>query len=204
VLRITAFISSKNLHFDGFACECRLEDDGTLLFLFSGKYEGEPSEVLEVELSFIFSMPEHNEAFQTTETLSFTLLRTGYFAEAASRDAIEFTDAGVRVDKVVLTAGEMSVNVRIEYTVIDTEKFAATDSGLWFGLPADDGERYPAIGESSVRPLDNEATQLTQAEGTRFVHYCSISTMESLPDDITIRGFNLMNKTEYDTHTFKL
>jgi len=175
--------------------DCRIEDDGTLLFLIGSKYIGKPTETLEIALSFTFSTPEQSDSTQITETLSFALTRTGRFEERQSLDTAEFTDAGVRVDKVVLTAGEMSVNVSIEYTVINAEKFAATNSGLWFELLTDDGERYSEIGSSTVRPLDNEARE------ARFVHYCSISALESLPNHITIRGYNFMSKEAYEAHT---
>jgi len=193
------------IYFDGSAWEYRFEDDGTLIFLISGKYAGEPADILEIELSFIFyTAPDYSEDPRITETISFTLKNTGHIAEASSSDAVLFADAGVRVDRVALTASEMSVNVSIEFTVTDAEKFTATDYGLWFELLTDDGEPYPTIGSGVIRPFDKETTQLVQDAGTRFVQEISISAMETLPDHIVIRGYNCWDKTRYEKHTVEI
>ncbi len=49
-----------------------------------------------------------------------------------SVEPVEYESIGVRVDRVTVTTKPLAMDYAIEYTVVDAEKFAQTDDGLWF------------------------------------------------------------------------
>jgi len=189
----------------------RYESGGALVYMLSSIYTGDETDELNVSLPcFLWDVtsdsresgpPNFGAAPVSREpvtTLAFTIKNTGYFATAVSVGPMEYADCGVRVDKVTLTASEISVKAEVEYTVTDAEKFAAADDGLCFEFLDDSGGLLPqGPGNSGgVKPL-NDAN-------TRFVQGASLQAMETLPEYIIMRGFNCWSKIRYENHKISL
>ena len=187
---------------------CQTESDGTLVIIFNTHYSGSITDKLDFELPcFLAPMPfsEGTMSNQPVTTLSFTLENTGHFSDTIGTGTVEFLDVGVRIDEIMLSASEVSVNVRIEYTVIDNEKFKTTDGGLWFEFLCDNYEDFPLGPEQRLPqgPGDGQITSL-DASNTRFIQESSLAAMKDFPNHLIIRGFNAWDKTRYETHIVEL
>ena len=189
--------------------DCRTENDGTLVIIASTYYSGIAADALGFELPcFLIPMPGSTDtgSCMPVTTLSFVLHNSGHFYESSATPGVEFFDVGVRIDNITLSASEISVNVRIEYTVVDQKKFDVMDGGFLFellsekyeGLPHGYEQRLPnGPGESGgVTPLDSTNTRFAQEE--------NLAAMEVLPAQLIIRGFNYLNKARYETHIVEI
>lgn len=180
-----------------------LEENGTLVYMLSGYYNGTAAE-FPMELSCNIT-PFINQdgkdvidlANMQTTTLSFTLKQDGTTKEASSINPVEYADVGVRVDKVTLTGTPMTIYTQIEFTVIDQEKYAATDGGLWFEFLDNNGERLPGgASNGSIESLDGSEIH--------FIQQDSLQATDSLPSEINLRGYNCWDKNRYESHTIKM
>ena len=183
---------------------CQIESDRTLVIFVNSQHSGSDTEALNLELPcFLIPVPisEETQSNQPVATLSFTLNNTRHFEIASLSQVVEFIDIGVRIDNITLSASEVSVNVKVEYTVIDQAKFDTLDGGLMFEFLCDDYENLPFGPEQRLPdgPGNGEVTQLDDTN-TRFEQTWSLAAMEDLPSYLIVRGFNFMDKTRYETH----
>ncbi|MDR2902928.1 MAG: hypothetical protein LBU77_00225 [Clostridiales bacterium] len=178
-----------------------LEADGTLAYMMNGDYISDETQ-LPLTVDYSIAPFDKNGLVNMEEvqknTLTATLQSSGTQGTVASTSTAEYTDCGVRVDKVTLTGSPMSIYAEIEYTVIDKEKFAATDDGLWFEFIDENGDRLPdgAAGGDSIKPIDESRE--------RFIQTWSLRAAETLPSEITLRGYNCWDKNRYEAHSFAM
>lgn len=176
-----------------------LEDDGTLVYMLSGRYDAADAGSLELHLTcgvapFIGqSIDTQNE--QRIE-LSCTLQNTVAKDSVANESSATYNDCGVRVEKITLTGSPMAIYAEIEFTVIDKEKFAETDGGLWFEFIDENGNRLPsgAATAGTIEAADDN--------GVCYIQKDSIQAAEILPGEIILRGYNSWEKNRYEAHTF--
>ena len=188
---------------------CQMESDGTLVLFLDSHYEGEAADELDLDLiCVLIPMPYsvETERDHPVTNLSFTLRNTGHFEAASIKQPVEFADAGVRIDNITLSASEVSVNVRVEYTVVDRARYEATEDGLLFEFLCENYEDLPFGPEQRLPdgPGGNGGIISLDATNTRFMTECSLAAMETLPNRLIVRGFNCMDKTRYETHIIEL
>lgn len=179
-----------------------LEDDGTLVYMLNGSYTGNSAQE-EIKMTCVAAPFVSREGTDVIDelnrkrtTLSVTLKNSGTKETVTSATPAIYSDCGVRVDKVMLTGSAMAIYAEIEFTVIDKEKFAETDGGLWFEFLDDTGKRVPdgASSSGSVQAVDEN----------HFIQKASLQASEALPGEIILRGYNCWEKNRYETHTFKM
>ena len=179
------------------------EEDGTLVYMLKGRYmEAAPElgiqlrclvlPVIEVDDGYGIDEPR----IQETE-LAFTLERTGQSAVAVSTEAQVYAECGVRIDKITLTSGTMSIGTKIEYTVVDPVKYSKTDSGIWFHFLDENGEHLP------MDPNGGGGAYAVDDAGTQFVQEGSFAAGE-MPDKVIVQAYNFMGDGKFETHTFEI
>jgi hypothetical protein len=185
------------VHEGGCVLDFALEDDGTLIYMIQFEYENAASEV-EINLEcltepIVNDMVGDNRSQQVT--LSATLKNTGTKETAVSTEPVEYSDFGIRVDKVTLTNSPMAIYAKIEYTIIDNAELTFNDRILMFVdengmvLSAFHSERKIALDDSNTRFKD------------RFTLFAS----DTLPQEINLRIYDSWDKIEiHATHTFKM
>lgn len=196
----------------GFSSE--LESDGTTLrVIIASNYSGPEADSLDLEIPCTFTPfnANNNELDldgQQFATLSFTLQNTGHFAVSSNTQPVEFTEIGVRIDNITLSASELSVAARVEYTVIDQEKFDALPQGDLLFEFLKDG--YEGLSEGKEQWLSegpggaSGQTFQPDAANKRFYQESSLQAMETLPDYLIIRAYSYLDGTRYETHTVEL
>jgi len=190
---------------DGVSCnsiDYILEEDGTLVYMLNANIDSssvqEDIEITCVAAPFV-SLEGKNfidDKNKKETTLSVTLINSGTEETVTSDMPVVFSDIGVRVDKVTLTASAMEIYADIEYTVIDKEKFEKTDKGLWFEVLDDTGN--PISGGIS----SGEGIQVL--DENRFIQRFSLQASETLPSEVTLRGYNILDKNRYEAHRFEM
>lgn len=180
-----------------------LEDDGTLVYMLNGRYEGDAKE-MDMELSCGTATFVNLEGKDSIDVSN--MQRTTLFVTLKSSDAkdtvtcttpVIFSDCGVRVDKITLTGSAMAIYTEIGFTVIDEQKFAENDNGLWFEFLDENGERLPSGAATT-------GTITADDSGKHFVQTDSLQASEVLPSEIILRGYNCWEKNRYETHTFEM
>lgn len=178
------------------------EDDGTLVLMTSGAYPG-GKDKLDVELACIslpFTVDE--ELLQENVergSLGFELAAAAPIGRAQNVAPATYTDCGVRVDRVTLTGSPMAVYYEIEYTVVDEAAYEKTDDGLWFEFLDEKGERLPDGATAS-----GEVAEVEGSNGKVLMERGSLEAMETLPRQVTLRGYNCWEKNRYETHVFEM
>lgn len=179
-----------------------LEDDGTLVYMLDSSYTGD-STASDMKLTCVAAPFVSREGTVEIDvlnkkrtTLSVTLKNSGTKETVSCTTPAIYGDCGVRVDKVTLSGSAMAIYAEIEFTVIDKEKFAETDDGLWFEFLDDTGGRLPggAASSGSVKAVDEN----------HFIQKVSLQASETLPGEIILRGYNCWDKNRYETHTFEM
>ena len=191
---------------DGLNCSIDfvLEEDGTLVYLLNSSYEAEGKAELIVSCGvapFVSkdgkTVVDHENIQRTPLTV--TLENTGTKDTVTSTAPADFSDCGVRVDRITLTGSAMGIYAKIEYTVTDAEKYAQTGDGLCFEFLDENGERLPSgagtVGTGIV-PTDDS--------GTRFVQELTIRAAETLPDKVTLRAYDCWEENRYEAHAFEM
>ena len=178
-----------------------LEEDGTLVFMIEGRYEGDSAapemEFKCVTVPFVIENSKYTRDMgsKKSTTLSATLKNTGTQETVASAESAVYSDNGVRVDKITLKSSAMSTYAEIEFTVIDAEKYVETN-GILFEFLDRYGERIPngAASGGGVEAIDD----------THFIEKISLQAMDKLPSEVILRGYNYLDKIRYETHTFEM
>lgn len=182
-----------------------LEDDGTLVYMLSGSYDGNDVTELPMELNcsvepYINQQGEDviDISNKQDTKLAITLKAAEPIGAVSCVEPVIYADCGVRVDKVTLTGTPMAIYVKIEFTVVDEVKYAETDGGLWFEFLDENGERIPdgAPSSADIESVDGSKTS--------FVQHSSFQASEILPNEITMRGYNCWDKNRYEAHTIDL
>lgn len=179
-----------------------LEENGTLVYMLDGRYEGDSTapdvEFKCVAVPFVIENGKYTRDMDSRKdtTLSVTLKNTGTQETVTSIEPAVYSDCGVRVDKITLKSSVMSTYAEVEFTVIDEEKYAETDDGLWFEFLDRYGERIPngAASGGGIEAIDD----------THYIEKISLQAMEKLPSEIILRGYNCWEKNKYETHTFMM
>jgi len=179
-----------------------LSEDGTLVYMINGILSSN-SATKEIELGcvavpFIFQNDKYTRDFDNKKetVLTATLKNTGTEEPVTSIGPVVFDEFGVRVEKITLRSSEVLVYAEIEYTVIDTEKYAKTDGGIWFEFLNSDGERISA-GAASGGGIES-------VDEKHYIEKLSLQAMEKLPDEIILRCCNFLDENQSETHTFKM
>ena len=187
---------------NGAGLEYLLQQDGTFTYMINGSIIDD-SDKTNLELKCIVATFENQDGREVIlqenikrSSFNITLENTGISELVSSIVPAEYASCGVRIDNITLKASELAVYAEISYTVIDEVKFAATDTGLQFEILDSDGNRFPdgaAVGGGT-----------NTKDGVHYVQESSIGAMETLPREITVRGYNIWDKNRYETNTFEM
>ena len=192
------------------SCEVHLQDDGTLTFYESLVFEQEKAE-REITVSVRAFKYEEKDGRMNLNQKPMAELKLHFTAKASAVDdeetivsvePVEYESIGVRVDRVTVTAKPLVMDYAIEYTVVDAEKFAQTDDGLWFEFidpnsreeqPYDQRLKEGVSGVVSVEPVDD----------THFRQIGTLSLSEKA-DCYTLRAYECWGKRRFDTHEIRM
>jgi hypothetical protein len=204
LINIGMGIKANDKHVDGSA-DCLVEEDGTLVINLSGPLSVQGDTVPLVCVYSISKWTDERPVAGQTVSGQFTFELTSdtnrtqkQFSRPA---AIEKT--GVTVDKILLTKTDAGVYAELTFTILPdaSEAEAATArGGLWFEYLDDKGQRIE-LGTSSQGSIDGATLPNGKKSDTQFVQMESLDLIE-LPDSVTVRGFDCMEKTRFGQHTF--
>ena len=187
--------------------EVVLNEDGTLTFFIEKKYEtDEPTRKMMLSAS-AKKVTEKDGKIESgdeeTIKISFGVEKENSNEETiVSVEPVEYESIGVRVDRVTVTTKPLEMDYAIEYTVVDAEKFAQTDDGLWFEFidpnsreeqPYDQRLKEGFFGVGSVEPVDD----------THFRQIGTLSLSEKA-DCYTLRAYECWEKRRFDTHEIRM
>ena len=190
--------------------EVHLQDDGTLTFYESIAFEQEKAE-REITVSVRAFKYEEKDGRMNLNQKPMAELKFHFTAKASAVDdeetivsvePVEYESIGVRVDRVTVTTKPLEMDYAIEYTVVDAEKFAQTDDGLWFEFidpnsreeqPYDQRLKEGFSGVGSVEPVDD----------THFRQIGTLSLSEKA-DRYTLRAYECWEKRRFDTHEIRM
>ncbi|AEY66745.1 DUF4179 domain-containing protein [Clostridium sp. BNL1100] len=178
-----------------------LEEDGTLVYMLDGRYEGDFTapdvEFKCVAVPFVMENDKYTRDMDSRKdtTLSVTLKNTGTKETKTSKEPAVYGKCGVRVDKITLKSSAMSTYAEVEFTVLDKEKYTETD-GILFEFLDIYGERIPngAASGGGIEEIDD----------THYIEKISLQAMEKLPSEVILRGYSYLDKYQYETHTFEM
>jgi len=179
-----------------------LSEDGTLVYMINGILIGS-SETTELELGcvavpFILQDGKYTRDFGNKKetVLTATLKNNGTKETLTSTEPVVFYEFGVRVEKITLSNSAVSTYAEIEYTVIDTEKYAKTDGGIWFDFLDNDGECIPggAASGGGIESVDEK----------HYIEKLSLQAMEKLPDEVILCCRDFGDKNQSEIHTIKM
>ena len=191
------------------SCEAHLQDDGTLTFYESIVFEQEKAE-REITVSVRAFKYEEKDGKMNVNQKPMAELKFHFTAKTSaveeetsvSVEPVEYESIGVRVDRVTMAAKPLELDYAIEYTVVDAEKFAQTDDGLWFEFidpnsreeqPYDQRLKEGFSGARSVEPVDD----------THFRQIGTLSLSEKA-DRYTLRAYECWEKRRFDTHEIRM
>ena len=191
------------------SCEAHLQDDGTLTFYESISFEQAKAE-REITVSVRAFKYEEKDGRMNLNQKPMAELKLRFTAKASAVDEetivsvepVEYESIGVRVDRVTMTEKPLEMDYAIEYTVVDAEKFAQTDDGLWFEFidpnsreeqPYDQRLKEGVFSVGSVEPVDD----------THFRQIGTLSLSEKA-DCYTLRAYECWEKRRFDTHEIRM
>lgn len=135
--------------------------------------------------------------------VSFTLNASESEERYVSAEPVEYADVGVRVDRVVMTVQPLEIDYRIEFSVIDPEKYAALDDGLWFEFIDPDStaaEPYDQRLKAGVSGYDaaNDSDETGVHERTGSL------ALSERADVYALRAYECWDKQRFDTHEIRM
>lgn len=192
-----------------------LGEDGTLTIYEEKRYLSDlPEREIEIQAILMpFTMPVTEDAYAdydaretlgTTLTLKASVKETSEPSVYVSSEPVEYPSVGVRVNQLMVTMKPQELYATIQYEVIDAEKFAKMENGLWFEfVDPDSTEEEPynqrlAIGLSgsgSAQPLNEEETLFCQRENL---------ALTELRDHYVLRAYNAWEKERYESQTLTM
>lgn len=179
-----------------------LNEDGTLVYMINGSYTSDLAQE-EIEVSYAVApfVNKEGKTYIDSKTIlrsafTVTLKNSGMMGTVTSTAPTDYSDFGVRVDKVTLKGSAVAIYAEVEYSVIDKEKFAAVKDGLWFNFVDNEGNVLPhgVATWGGVEALDEN----------HFVQRSSLQAVESMPGEINLRCFEFAEKEHHETHTFEM
>lgn len=124
-----------------------------------------------------------------------------------SEAPVEFTEIGVRVDRLLIEVKPQEIFATVDWTIVDREKYALTNDGLGFEFvdPASKAEAYyeqrlksGLTGGGSSGPVDGDLDT-----AIRYVQRETLARNE-LHDTYTLRAFSVWEKERFETHTLTM
>lgn len=192
-----------------------LGEDGTLTIYEEVKYLSDLPE-REVELQAIlmpFTMPVTEDAYAdygARETLGTTLTLKASAKETSeptvymSSEPVEFASVGVRVNRLTATVKPHEIYATIEYEVIDAEKYAQIEGGLWFEwIDPDSAEEEPYKQRLAAGMSGSASSQDLNEEGTLVCQRDNLALTE-LRDCYVLRAYNAWSKERYETQVLTM
>lgn len=179
-----------------------LNEDGTLVYMINGSYtSGLAQADIEVNCAVAPFVSRDGRMVIDSEniqrsTFSVTLTNSGVKGTVTSTGPVEYSDFGVRVDKVTLIGSSLAIYANVEYSVIDHEKFAQVKDGLWFDFVDHEGNVVP-LGVASWGGVD-------VLDEDHYIKRTSLQASEEMPAEITLRCTDVSQKDRGETHTFEM
>ena len=190
--------------------EVHLQDDGTLTFYESIAFEQEKAE-REITVSVrAFKFEEKDGEMVVSQNPS-AEMKLRFTAKASAVDdeetivsvePVEYESIGVRVDRVTMTAKPLEMDYAIEYTVVDAEKFAQTDDGLWFEfIDPNSTETEPYA--QRLKDGFSRTGETTPVDDTHYRQTGTLS-LDEKADVYTLRAYECWEKRRFDTHEIRM
>ena len=190
--------------------EVHLQDDGTLTFYESLVFEQEKAE-REITVSVrAFKFEEKDGEMVVSQNPS-AEMKLRFTAKASAVDdeetivsvePVEYESIGVRVDRVTMTAKPLEMDYAIEYTVVDAEKFAQTDDGLWFEfIDPNSTETEPYA--QRLKDGFSRTGEVTPMDDTHYRQTGTLS-LDEKADCYTLRAYECWEKRRFDTHEIRM
>lgn len=202
----------------------RLEADGTLALMLSGKAPQGAGDAFETTLlcsvTPLVSAPEGegiimqyfeegaeepvskyigydvDEAHIQRSELAFALTAAEPSAARTYDLDAAYPDCGVRVERVTFEPSPMALYYEIRFTITDKAAYAATEDGVQFEFLDASGERLP-----DGATLGGQTA--AQADGS-LVQSGSLSAQSDLSQIAALRAFNCWTKERYESHELTL
>ena len=190
--------------------EVHLQDDGTLTFYESIAFEQEKAE-REITVSVrAFKFEEKDGEMVVSQNPS-AEMKLRFTAKASAVDdeetivsvePVEYESIGVRVDRVTMTAKPLEMDYAIEYTVVDAEKFAQTDDGLWFEFIDPNSTET----EPYAQRLKDGFSSRGEVALVDDTHYRQTGTLslDEKADSYTLRAYECWEKQRFDAHEIRM
>ena len=191
------------------SCEAHLQDDGTLTFYESLVFEQEKAE-REITVSVRAFKYEEKDGRMNLNQKPMAELKFHFTAKASAVDEettvsvepVEYESIGVRVDRVTVTTKPLEMDYAIEYTVVDAEKFAQTDDGLWFEfIDPNSTETEPYA--QRLKDGFSRTGETTPVDDTHYRQTGTLS-LDEKADSYTLRAYECWEKQRFDTHEIQM
>ena len=191
------------------SCEAHLQDDGTLTFYESIVFEQEKAE-REITVSVRAFKYEEKDGRINLNQKPMAELKFHFTAKASaveeettvSVEPVEYERIGVRVDRVTVTTKPLEMDYAIEYTVVDAEKFAQTDDGLWFEfIDPNSTETEPYA--QRLKDGFSRRGEVTPMDDTHYRQTGTLS-LDEKADCYTLRAYECWEKRRFDTHEIRM
>ena len=191
------------------SCEAHLQDDGTLTFYESLVFEQEKAE-REITVSVRAFKYEEKDGKVNLNQKPIVELKFHFTAKASAVDEettvsvepVEYERIGVRVDRVTVTTKPLEMDYAIAYTVVDAEKFAQTDDGLWFEF-IDPNSREEQPYDQRLKEGFSSMRSVEPVDDTHFRQIGTLSLSEKA-DCYTLRAYECWEKQRFDTHEIRM
>lgn len=191
------------------SCEAHLQDDGTLTFYESISFEQAKAE-REITVSVRAFKYEEKDGRMNLNQKPMAELKLRFTAKASAVDdetivsvePVEYESIGVRVDRVMVTTKPLEMDYAIEYTVVDAEKFAQTDDGLWFEFIDPNSTET----EPYAQRLKDGFSRTGEVTPMNDTHYRQTGTLslDEKAERYTLRAYECWEKRRFDTHEIRM
>ena len=206
---IVASVYDENDDMGTYSGEVHLQDDGTLTFYESLVFEQEKAE-REITVSVRAFKYEEKDGKMNVNQKPIVELKFRFTAKASAVDEetlvsvepVEYESVGVRVDRVTVTTKPLEMDYAIEYTVVDAEKFAQTDDGLWFEfIDPNSTETEPYA--QRLKDGFSRTGEVTPMDDTHYRQTGTLS-LDEKADCYTLRAYECWEKRRFDTHEIRM
>ena len=103
---------------------------------------------------------------------------------------------------MTVTTKPLEMDYAIEYTVVDAEKFAQTDDGLWFEF-IDPNSREEQPYDQRLKEGFSSMRSVEPVDDTHFRQIGTLSLSEKA-DRYTLRAYECWEKRRFDTHEIRM
>lgn len=135
-------------------------------------------------------------AIQTAEPAQEGMVANTY----VSVEPVVYESVGVRVDRLLIKVKPQEIYATLEYTVIDEEKYAATDDGLCFEFIDPQSTETAYSNQRLASGLTGGGGTMALGEtNTRFRQRETLGRNE-LHETYTVRAYECWEKARFDTH----